>query len=98
MTPFSTETMGAWVGAENSTFYVREIISLETKPIVTTFNSLTVQFLEKYFANQRPQISRSESQHCPQWALSIHHTQIGLIYELLMGQHFTKMRITSVKN
>lgn len=90
--------MGAWGGAEISTFYMREIISLETQPIVTTFNSLTEQFLEKFLATQRLPISRSESQHCPQWVLSVHHAQISLIYELLMGQHFTKMRTTSIKN
>lgn len=66
MAPFSTATMGAWGGTEISTFYMREIINLETQLRVTICNSLTMQFLENFFANQRLQISRSESQHCPQ--------------------------------
>lgn len=96
--PLSTETMGAWGEAEISTFHMREIISWETQPIVTAFNSLTMQFLENSFANQRLQVFIAEPQHCPQWTLCTHHAQIGLIYELLMDQHITKLRIASIKN
>lgn len=42
MTPFSTETMGAWGGADSSTFYMVEIIKLETQPAVVAICSASL--------------------------------------------------------
>lgn len=50
MAPFSTATMGAWGGTEISTFYMREIINLETQrelpPVIVSLCSSWKTFLQ----------------------------------------------------
>lgn len=65
MTPFSTETMGAWGGADSSTFYMVEIISLETQPAVVAICSSLLKVLHnsswKNLLQTKDSVSRSES-------------------------------------